>query len=259
MPIPPVTACIISYNEESSIRRCLESVKWVDEIVVVDSFSTDATVEICREYTSKIYLREFEGHVEQKNFALQCAGHDWVLCIDADEELSPSLITEVDEEFERNSGGFEGFYFPRRTYYLGRWINHSGWYPDNKLRLFRRSMGRWGGINPHDKVELKGRTRYLRNDMYHYTYRDFSHHLKTVDDYSTIYAREAVKRGERFSFGKLMFRPPLKFLEIYLYKMGFRDGMPGFIIAMVSSYYVFQRYSKMWEAGGHASSPPDDP
>ncbi len=254
MSNPAVTACIITFNEESNIRRCLESVKWADEIVVVDSNSTDATVEICREYTQKIYHREFEGHIEQKSYALQCAGNDWVLCIDADEELSPALISEIREGLEKEGDKFEGFFFPRHAFYLGRWINHCGWYPDYKLRLFRKSLGEWGGTNPHDKVELKGRTKHLRNDMNHYTYKDFSHHLKTIDDYSTIYAREARKRGERFSLAKLIFRPVFKFFEIYLYKKGCMDGLPGFIISVLYSYYVFLRYSKIWEADGHSSS-----
>ncbi len=248
MPAPPVTVCIITFNEENNIRRCLESVKWADEIVVVDSHSSDATVDICREYTDKIFFREFPGHIEQKNYALQCAGNDWVLCIDADEELSPLLSREIRIALEEKSGKYDGFLFPRHAYYLGRWINHCGWYPDYKLRLFRKSLGRWGGVNPHDKVELTGRTRRLNGDLYHYTYRDISQHLDTVDRYSTIYAREALKRGERFSLARLLFRPSVKFLEMYIYKRGFLDGLPGFIIAGILSYYVFLRYAKMWES-----------
>lgn len=246
---PQVTACVITFNEERNIRRCLESVKWADEIVVVDSYSTDATADICRKYTEKVYFHEFAGHVEQKNYALGLASHDWALCIDADEELSPPLIEEIMKELEEGSEEYDGFLFPRRAFYLGRWINHCGWYPDYKLRLFRRSVGRWGGINPHDRVELEGKTKRLRNDLHHYTYRDLSDHLKRMDSYSTIYAREATKRGEKFSLAKLLFRPPVKFLEVYVYKKGFMDGLPGFVIAWYLSYYVFVRYAKMWEAG----------
>ena len=255
MTRPPVSACIITYSEGENIRRCLESVKWVDEIVVVDSYSGDATVNICREYTDRIHQREFTGHIEQKNYALQCANYDWVLCIDADEELSPQLALELQTELEENSDQHQGFLFPRRAFYLGRWIEHSGWYPDYKLRVFRKSLGGWGGINPHDKVELNGKTKRLNNDLYHFTYEDMSHHIRTINSFSSIYVKEALKRGERFNLSKLILRPPLKFLEIYLYKKGFMDGLPGFVIAIVSSYYIFQRYAKMWEAQRTGNSP----
>ena len=247
MSKPKISVCIITYNEEHNIRDCLKSIKWTDEIVVVDSFSQDKTVEICRHYTDRIYQRAWPGHIEQKNFALELAKNDWILSLDADERLSPLLAEEIKKELEMPDKAADGYYFPRRSYYLGRWINHGGWYPDYKLRLFRKRSGRWGGKNPHDKILLKGSARYLKEDLWHYVYRDLSHQLKTVDSFSRITAEIMEKEGKYFYLSGLLFRPPMKFIETYMIKRGLMDGMPGFIIAIVSSFYVFLKYAKLWE------------
>lgn len=248
MARPSLSVCIITYNEESCIRQCLRSVEWAEEIVVVDSFSTDKTVEICKEYTDRVYQRPFPGHVEQKNYALGLASHAWALCLDADECLSPELIREVQETLCQDDGTYSGYYLPRHTFYLGRWINHSGWYPDYKLRLFRRGMGKWGGINPHDKVILQaGATSRLKGELWHFNYKDLSDHLRTVDNFSAIFVKNATKDGARFHLPALFFRPLGKFLEVYLLKRGFLDGVPGFILAVVNSFYIFLKYAKWWE------------
>src|SRR5438477_414102 len=166
----PLSCTIICYDEEEGIRAALESVKWCDEIVVVDSFSTDRTVEICREYTDRIFQREWPGFVEQKAFALEQTRCAWVLNLDADERVSPELRREIEEVLRDPDA--DGYYVPRLVYYLGRWWRRGGWYPDYRLRLFRRDKVVWGGIDPHEKVILHGRSRRLRGPLLHYTYRD---------------------------------------------------------------------------------------
>lgn len=244
---PPISACIITYNEDKNIEACLESIAWVEEIIVVDSMSTDNTVGLCRAYTDQVYQKEWMGHVVQKNYALQFARHEWVLCLDADERVSPELRKEIEECLSLPSQAADGYFFPRHSFYLGRWINHGGWYPDYKLRLFKKSKGRWGGKDPHDRVMLDGVSAYLKSDLVHYVYRNLSHQLQTVDTFSTITAAGLKADGERFSPARLIFRPFFKFLGTYVVKRGFMDGLPGFIIAVASSFYVFLRYAKLWE------------
>lgn len=253
MSRPPISVCIITHNEEKRIRQCLESVKWAEEIVVVDSHSTDRTVEICKEYTPRVYQRDWPGHVEQKNFALNLASHEWALCLDADECLSPELSREIREELSRNGDTFAGYVMSRHTFYLGRWINHGGWYPDHKLRLFRRSLGSWGGINPHDKVLLSaGNTKVLKGELLHFNYEDISSQIRTVDNFARIFVQNTLKNGTPFStpsvIASMLFKPPIKFLEMYLLKGGFLDGMAGFIIASTTAFYIFLKYAKWWEA-----------
>ena len=241
-----LSATIITFNEEHNIRRCLESIKWVDEIIVVDSFSTDRTVEICKEYTDRVIQREWPGHVRQKQFALEQATGDWVLSLDADECLSEQSIRELQETVLDDNPAVDGFIFPRKSFYLGRWINHGGWYPDSKLRLVRRGRAHWGGVDPHDKLITDGNTVQLKHDMLHYVYRDIAHQLKTVDSFSAISAEQWHRQGKRFNLLLLLVRPPIRFLEMYVWKLGLLDGMPGFVIAVVSSYYVFLKYARLW-------------
>jgi len=244
---PPISACIITYNEEKNIAACLESISWVEEIIVVDSLSSDRTVELCRKYTDRVHLKEWQGHVRQKNYALQLARHEWVLCLDADERVSPELRREIEECLSTENRSADGYYFPRHSFYLGRWINHGGWYPDYKLRLFKKSRGRWGGKDPHDRVLLDGDGAYLQSDLLHYVYRNLSHQLQTVDSFSSITAAGLDADGERFSPARLVLRPIFKFIGTYVIKRGFLDGLPGFIISVASSFYVFLRYAKLWE------------
>ena len=255
MDRPAISACIITYNEEQNIRECLESLKWVDEIIVVDSMSTDSTVSICREYTDSVIQKTWEGHVKQKNFAINQARNDLVLCLDADERVTPELRKEIEKCLSEDSGEVDGYYCSRHSYYLGRWINHGGWYPDYKLRLFKKSRGKWGGKDPHDKVILEGTTKYLQSELHHFVYRNLSHQLQTVDNFSTITAQELNNEGEHFTVLKLLSRPTLKFLGTYFLKRGFLDGMPGLIISVVSSFYVFLRYAKLWEKQRQNNAP----
>lgn len=243
-----LSVCVVTYNEEENIRDCLKSVAWADQIVVVDSFSSDKTTEICREFTDEVVQREWKGQIDQKNFALSHAKHDWVLLIDADERLSPGLIEEMKKELSKKNSEYNGFCFPRHVHYLGRWINHGEWYPDYKLRLFRKAKGRIGGVEPHDKVELTGRrVKYLRGDLWHFTYKNISAQVETLNRFSSISAQEMAKQGRTFQPLQILSRPIIRFITGYIIRNGFRDGMPGLIIAVASSFYVFLKYFKLWE------------
>ncbi|MEK7448573.1 MAG: glycosyltransferase family 2 protein [Planctomycetota bacterium] len=249
MPNPPISACVVTFNEKENIKRCLESLKWVDEIIVIDSFSTDGTTEVCRAYTDKIIQHEWPGFVKQKNFALQQASHDWVLSLDSDEVLSDELREEILKEWAKRAWeNYDGFYIPRHAFYLGRWINHCGWYPDYKLRLFRKSKGTWDGIDPHDKVHLNSEcTKNLQGEIQHYTYRNLSEQIKTVDRFSDAAAGALIERGAKFSWLGLIFGPPVKFIETYIFKLGFLDGLAGLVISVNSAFYVFNKHAKIWE------------
>ncbi len=242
----PLSCTIICYDEEEGIRAALESVKWCDEIVVVDSFSTDRTVEICREYTDRIFQREWPGFVEQKAFALEQTRCAWVLNLDADERVSPELRREI--EGVLRSPDADGYYVPRLVYYLGRWWRRGGWYPDYRLRLFRRDRVVWGGIDPHEKVILQGRSRRLRGPLLHYTYRDVADHVATINGFSGVAARELLLRGRNASWSDLLLRPLWRFFRFYVLRRGFAQGLAGLFVAQSAAFYVFARYAKLWEA-----------
>jgi glycosyltransferase involved in cell wall biosynthesis len=243
-----ISACITAGNEEGNIRRCLESVKWVDEIVVVDSFSRDRTPEICREYTDMVFKHCWLGYIGQKNLVKDLASNDWVLFLDADEEVSPELRGDILQEFERGvTRHFRGFEFPRMVRYLDRWITHGDWYPDVKLRLYHRDCGECGGREPHDRMVVSGPVKRLKGPLYHYTYRSISDQLATLNRFSTITAETQNEEGRSFNISCLLFRPLLRFLRGYLVRGGFLDGVPGLIIASTAAYGVFVKYAKLWE------------
>lgn len=253
----PFTACIITFNEENNIEAALETVDFADEIIVVDSHSTDRSREIAggfrgrsrdgREVKPRIFERDWPGHVEQKNFAIDQAQHDWVLCLDADERVSPQLRQEIETVLAVDSSAFVGYTMPRKTNYLGRWILRGGWYPDRKLRLFRKSCGRWGGVNPHDHVRVEGRTQGLRGDLYHYSYRDIADHIRTINDFTDIASIEKQKSRIQYPLLRMLIHPPCKFFKMYIIKQGFREGIQGLIIAILGMFYVFLKYAKLWE------------
>lgn len=246
MSRPPLSVCIITLNEADHIEACLASVAFADEWIVVDSHSTDATRELAERHGARVVERDWPGHVAQKNAALELATHDWVLCLDADERVSTELRTSILAALDAAERA-DGYEMARRTWYLGRWIRHGGWYPDRKLRLFRRSVGRWGGIDPHDHVELDGRTERLAGDLLHFSYDSVSDHLATIDSFTSIAAREKQKRGKRASLLDLVGRPVWKFVRMYLLRGGFLDGWQGFVVAALGSYYVLLKYVKLRE------------
>ncbi|MGR3218329.1 MAG: glycosyltransferase family 2 protein [Candidatus Anammoxibacter sp.] len=242
-----VSVCIITFNEEDRIKDCLESVGWADEIIVIDSYSTDKTVEICKEYTDNVFLNKWPGFRKQRGYALDKASNNWVLCLDADERVSKELAQAINEEFTTKDIRYNGFFFRRHSYYLGRLINHGGWYPDYKLRLFRKDTSRCEGIDPHDKIVVQGPKKYLKKDIIHYPYRSISDQLKTIDSYSTLFADEMIRDGRKFNILQLFIRPPTRFLETYIWKKGFLDGLPGLINILIASFYVFLKYLKWYE------------
>ena len=254
-----ISACITTGNEEKNIRRCLESVTWADEIVVVDSFSTDRTTDICREYTDRVYQHKWLGYIGQKNLIKDIASCPWVLFVDADEEVSPTLRDEIVAAFKSDRHAkYAGYEFPRMVYYLGRWIRHGDWYPDVKLRLFRQELGTCGGREPHDRTTVAGKVQTLKSPIYHYTYEGISDQLATVNRFSTITAESKFAEGQQFHIGDLIFRPFARFIRSYLLRAGFLDGLPGLVISGMVAYGVFVKYAKLWELCYKANHLKDD-
>ncbi len=243
-----ISVCIIAGNEEKNIRRCIESATWANEIIVVDSFSTDRTVEICREYTDRVYQHEWLGYIGQKNLIKDMAKNPWILFLDADEEISPALRDEIQAEF--NSGRnteINGYEFPRMVRFLGRWITHGDWYPDIKLRLFRKEKGTCGGKEPHDRTTVKGKVKRLKAPIFHYTYNNIAEQLTSLNKFTSISAKGKYCEGRYFGLPDVLFRPTLRFLRCYFLRKGFMDGLPGLIIATTVAFGVFIKYAKLWE------------
>lgn len=241
-----ISVCIICFNEEKNIARCLNSVMWADEIIVVDSLSTDATADIVRNYTEKIFERPWPGYVEQRNFALTQSTGDWVFFIDADEEVSSDLKDEILNKVKEDKS--DAFKIPRKSFYQGKWIKHSGYYPDYVLRLFRMGKAKWIGERVHERIDIDGKIDYLENDLFHYPYGgSISGQILTVDEFSSLQAEDLWDKGVRYSILRLIFRPFYKFIEIYFLQKGFLDGTAGFIIAVISALNVFVRYVKLRE------------
>lgn len=245
--IEKISACIMTYNEEENIERCLKSVQWCDEIVILDSYSTDGTLDICRRYTDNVGQHEWQGYIGQRNIIRGMAHHPWVLFLDADEEVSPELRAAIQKEFQTGRAGYVGYRFPRRVYYLNRWIMHGEWYPDIKLRLFKRAEGRSVGEEPHDQVVVDGPVKLLNAPLYHYTYKDIADHLDTLNRFTSISAAAKRQAGNRCRWGDLMMRPCFRFLKGYCFKLGFLDGRRGLLIALISSFNVIMKYAKLWE------------
>ncbi len=242
-----ISVTIITKNEKDKIRDCLESVKWADEIVVVDSFSTDNTVSICREYTDKVYQREWPGHIEQKNRAIDLTSNQWVLSLDADERITKELADEICALKMEGLEKYSAYSIPRQVFYMGKPIRHCGWYPARKLRLFDKKKSRWGGENPHDRIYCSGSVGKLRGDMLHYSFDSIASHIVTINSFTSIAALERKKKGIKGSIPKLILRAPGNFLKMYFLKMGFLDGLPGFIICVLSTMHVFVKYAKLIE------------
>lgn len=247
-----ITAFVITLNEETHIRECLASLRWADEILVVDSFSTDATCDLAREAGAVVVQRKWNGINEQRQAGLEHCSHDWVFCLDADERVSRELRDEILRLLEKPACA--SYEIPRHTWYLGRWINHCGWYPDRKLRLFRKSRGSFRGVDPHDRFQAEGPLGRLKGEIVHFTYRNFAHQIRTINSFSETASAQLQDHGKRFSFLALVVKPPWKFLEVYFWKLGFLDGIAGFVIAVASAFNVFSRQVKLWEK----SRPPEE-
>ncbi len=248
MPVK-LSVVIITFNEERNIGRCLESVKnLADDIVVVDSYSTDKTAEICRIYNARFILHKFEGHIQQKNFAITQATYPHVLSLDADEALDDQLIKSIMQV--KSDWQSDGYELNRLTNYCGSWIHNGGWYPDRKLRLWDSRKGEWAGVNPHDKFVVKPGSKILRlkGNILHYSYYSVEDHLKQINYFTTIACQELKLQGKRPGLWPLLVKPPFKFFQMYFLKFGWRDGFAGFCVAALSGYAVFVKYAKLYWA-----------
>jgi len=242
-----LSVIVITKNEERNIRECLKSVSWASEVVLVDGGSIDKTVDIARSMGAKVHLRPWEGYGAAKNFALsQCTGA-WVLWLDADERATDSLAGEIQSIVGKEVGGFSGYEVARRAYFLNRWIRHCGWYPGYVLRLFKREAGRFTEDRVHERLEVKGKVGRLRSDLLHYTDPNLQHYFEKFNRYTSLGAEELVEKGKHFGIAKLIFRPIWVFVRMYLIRRGFLDGIPGFILCVLSAGYVFTKYAKLWE------------
>ena len=238
-----LSAVIITFNEERNIQRCIESLLPVaDEIIVVDSFSTDRTEEICKLYSIKFFQNVFEGHIEQKNIALLKANHDWILSIDADEALSETLQKAIKKSLEAPQ--FDAFAMNRLTNYCGKWVKYCGWYPDTKVRLVKKNKAHWTGTNPHDKLELKEKSQVcsLQGDLLHYSYYTKEYHFKQIEYFGNISAKELFLKGKNISVFLLYLKVITQFFKSYFVKMGFLDGKTGWLISSRSAYATLRKY-----------------
>jgi glycosyltransferase involved in cell wall biosynthesis len=243
-----LSVAIVAFNEEANLGRTLASIRWADEIVVVDSGSTDRTCEIAREFGARVVHEPWRGYVAQKNYALELCTQEWILSLDADEEVSPGLADEIREAI--SSGKFAGYSIPRQNLFLGRWMRHGGFYPDPKLRLFRRGDGYSTGFDPHDHFELKSRKPVGRfhHPLVHYTYPTLTLYLEHMNRYSSLGAKMALASGHRrFSVLNIIVRPVATFTYNYFFRLGFLDGREGLLLHLYHAGYVSWKYAKAWE------------
>jgi len=254
--VQKVTATVITLNEERNLEDALQSLAWVDEIVVVDSGSTDATIDIARRHGARVETRAWGGYGAQKNHAASIAAHDWILSVDADERVPPELAAEIRALLERVPDR-RGYRVPRVTWYLGRWIRGTDWYPDYQLRLYDRRAAAWNGRRVHESVALTEPAGRLTHDLHHFAYRDLSHHLATIDRYTTLAAEQWRDEGRRVSVAALLLNPPAAFLRNYVLRRGFTLGTPGLVVSILNSYYVFLKFAKLYELArsSHPAAP----
>jgi len=241
-----LAAVIISQDEEANIERCIKSVAFCDTVLVVDSGSKDRTVEIAKTNGASVHEMPWKGYAEQKNAALEMIDAEWVLSIDADEEVSSELRHEIIATIT-NPKGLVAFSMPRKTIHFGRWIRYGGWYPNRNLRLFKRTAGRWIGSEVHERWQPAGATGELNADLLHYSFSNLSDQVARNNSYSSLSAVKLHKAGRAFSTPRLFIKSISKFLETYLLKRGFLDGYPGFIISVSAAYSVFLKWAKLWE------------
>ncbi|MBU2548899.1 MAG: glycosyltransferase family 2 protein [Proteobacteria bacterium] len=246
-----LSVVIITLNEEANIRDCLESVVWADEIIVMDSGSTDRTVEICREYTDRVVFREWEGYSPQRNAVIGMARGDWVLSLDADERVTPELAVELRSLLARSDdAGPDGYWVPYKVFYRGRWLRHGGFYPDSTLRLHRLGRGGFGERAVHESLQIDGPIGRMRGHLEHHTYRSVSDYLDRMQIYTDLSAQEYLRQGRRTGPIRMSLRAAFTFFNMYVVKAGFLDGYEGFLMAVLYSVYTFTKYAKLKELAG---------
>ena len=241
----PISLAIITKNEEKNIERCLRSVPFASDIVLVDSESTDRTLEVAQKLGARVFTEPWKGFGPQKRMAVEKAKHDWILSLDADEALSEALVEEIRQRFS-SLDPQKGYLLPRQSFHLGQWISYGGWYPDYQLRLFHRRYSQWNQAPIHEKVEASQKD-YFQNEIRHWVFRDLAHQVETNNRYSSLQAQELFEKGKKFIFFKMMTKPFSKFVETYLWKRGFLDGMAGLMISVSAAYSVFLKWAKLWE------------
>ncbi|HMQ04564.1 MAG TPA: glycosyltransferase family 2 protein [Pyrinomonadaceae bacterium] len=244
-----ISVVIIAKNEETNIERALKSVEWADEIVVVDAESTDRTREIAASFGAKVHVRAWKGFSAQKQFATEIATHDWVLSLDADEEVTPELRAEIQTLFHAAPDS-DGYLMPRLSIYMGRRIRHCGWYPDRQLRLFDRRKGRWNSRLIHESVEMVDGAKIgkLRSDLLHFSVLDASHHHRMIGErYAPLAARQMFAEGKRTSFWPVLMAGPLAFVRTFFFKLGFLDGLPGYTISRFAAHHAFLKHLLLLE------------
>jgi glycosyltransferase involved in cell wall biosynthesis len=238
-----ITATIITLNEERNIARSIESLRCADEILIVDSGSIDRTVELAQNLGARVIEGQWLGFAAQKNWAAEQASNDWILSLDADEALSEALEAEI-WSLKKTGPRHDAYTMPRLARYLGRWILHSGWYPDRKVRLYRRGKARWVGEFVHESVVVDGRTGHLDSNILHFTCDSLSEHLRTLDKYTTLAAQEIAARRMKVPLARLILDPAWTFVKSYFLQRGFLDGLEGLTIAYMAAFYTFLKYSK---------------
>ncbi len=246
----PLSVCILACNEEEVLSRCLASVHWAEEIVVVvDARSSDGSEKIAREHADHVEVRPYAGDMAQKSHCASLASREWVFILDPDEVVSPELADEIRALFANPDAQprRSGFEVNRSTCHLGRWLRHGDFYPDWKLRLYRRSEARWAGRDPHGKVEVSGRVSRLQGTLEHYSYRDLADQVDRIQFFSDEAAAALYEGGRRARLSDLTLRPAARFLRAYLLKRGLLDGVPGLIVAIATAFHVFLKYAKLWE------------
>src|ERR1700674_1377913 len=238
-----ITATIITLNEERNIARAIESLRCCDEILILDSGSTDRTEELAANLGARVIEAGWRGYAGQKNWAAEQATHDWILSLDADEALSEALEAAI-WNLKKTGPQYDAYTMPRQAQYLGRWILHSGWYPDRKVRLYHRLKARWVGDFVHESVQPKGRVGHLQANILHFTCDSLSEHLRTLDRYTTLAAEELVSRKVKVPTWKMIVDPPWTFVKAYFFQRGFLDGVEGLIIGYMAAFYTFLKYAK---------------
>jgi (heptosyl)LPS beta-1,4-glucosyltransferase len=250
-----LTVTVITRDEAANIAAALHSVSWADEIIVVDSHSSDDTVAIARTLATRVEVRQWPGYSAQKNYAAGIASNDWILSLDADERVTAELAKEVRDLLQKGPAEC-GYRIPRVTWYLGQWIRSTDWYPDYQLRLYDRRAARWNERRVHESVEADRPPGLLRHELQHYAYRNISHHLATIDKYTTLAAEQWLSEGRRTNTLEMFFHPRFAFIRNYLLRGGFTDGAAGLLVSKMNAYYVFLKLAKLWELQSTTHQPP---
>ncbi|MFI5335485.1 MAG: glycosyltransferase family 2 protein [Opitutales bacterium] len=254
----PISVVVVARNEAHNLPRCLGSVRgWAAELLVVHNDSTDRTGDVAREFGAVVLETAWRGYRDTKNWALDQARQPWALCLDADEEVSAALRMDLEAFFANGRDRhYHGVQFPRKVWFIDRWITHGDWYPDLSLRLIARTHARWGGDQfVHERMEVDGAVATLSGDLHHYSFPTLSSHVAKINPFADLFVQQQLAKGVRFSLGQAVVRPLWRFLRAYVFKLGFLDGFPGFYIAWATAFGTFVRYSRLYEHEQNSSPP----